>query len=254
MKFSTAAVSLFLLGSNVCDAFSPASSVVGNVVVVSSSSSSSSSALYSTTESSSTPKTATAGGMSQKKEDRLGFMKNPQYHRRGFKEQRNKVEEEMLGTYKADLVEDFKKTTNYMIEKDGVKMYLAKDFGFCWGVERSIALAYEAVDHYSSDGDGGKKTLHITNELIHNPEVNDSLEAKNVNLILKNDKGEKDFSTINEGDVVILPAFGASYEEMEMFDKKVRLILLRLLYVYTKFYVLFCLCVSRRRRRRKRNE
>ena len=45
-----------------------------------------------------------------------------------------------------------------------------------------------------------------------------------MNLIVKNDAtGEKDFSTIQEGDVVILPAFGASYEEMELFDKKVRL-------------------------------
>ena len=44
-----------------------------------------------------------------------------------------------------------------------------------------------------------------------------------VNLIVKNDTtGEKDFSTIQEGDVVILPAFGASYGEMELFDKKVR--------------------------------
>ena len=221
MKFSTAAVSLFLLGSNVCDAFSPASII----------SPSSSSALFSTTE---TPKTPTpkkqAGGMSQKKEDRLGFMKNPQYHRRGFKDQRSQVEEEMVSTYKADLVEDLKATTNYMIEKDGVKMYLAKDFGFCWGVERSIALAYEAVDHYSGEN---KKTLHITNELIHNPEVNDSLEAKNVNLIVKNDAtGEKDFSTIQEGDVVILPAFGASYEEMELFDKKVRLTFITLYYCF----------------------
>jgi 4-hydroxy-3-methylbut-2-enyl diphosphate reductase len=100
----------------------------------------------------------------------------------------------------------------------GVKVYLAKDFGFCWGVERSIALAYEAVEHYPD------RTLHITNELIHNPEVNDKLTEMKVNLIEKVGDGKKDFSTIKEGDVVILPAFGASYEEMEMLDKKVSLI------------------------------
>ena len=71
----------------------------------------------------------------------------------------------------------------------------------------SIALAYEAVNHYQDDP---SKTLHITNELIHNPEVNDSLTAKNMQLILKNDdNGMKDFSTIHDDDVVILPAFGA---------------------------------------------
>jgi 4-hydroxy-3-methylbut-2-enyl diphosphate reductase len=76
-------------------------------------------------------------------------------------------------------------------------------------------LAYEAVEHYPD------KTLHITNELIHNPEVNDRLTGMKVNLIEKVGNG-KDFSTIKDGDVVILPAFGASHEEMEMLDKKVR--------------------------------
>ena len=90
-----------------------------------------------------------------------------------------------------------------------------QDFGFCWGVERSIALAYEAVDHFP-----GKK-VHITNELIHNPEVNDKLKGMNVNFIEKISDGEKNFASVGEGDVVILPAFGASLEEMDYFDKKV---------------------------------
>ena len=67
------------------------------------------------------------------------------------------------------------------------------------------------------------KTVHITNELIHNPEVNDKLHDMNVQFIEKGDAGEKNFDTVGEGDVVILPAFGASYEEMDYFDKKVRI-------------------------------
>jgi 4-hydroxy-3-methylbut-2-enyl diphosphate reductase len=82
-------------------------------------------------------------------------------------------------------------------------------------VERSIALAYEAVDHFK-----GKK-VHITNELIHNPEVNDKLKNMDVQFIEKLEDGKKNFDTVGEGDVVILPAFGASYEEMDYFDKKV---------------------------------
>jgi 4-hydroxy-3-methylbut-2-enyl diphosphate reductase len=154
--------------------------------------------------------------MSKKKEDRLNFMKSKQFHRRGFKEVREKVEQDIEQQFQSPLVNDMK-TSNYVIERpeEGVKVYLAKDFGFCWGVERSIALAYEAVQHYPD------RKLHITNELIHNPEVNDRLTEMNVNLIEKIGEGKKDFSTIQEGDVVILPAFGASYEEMEMLDKKV---------------------------------
>ena len=72
------------------------------------------------------------------------------------------------------------------------------------------------MEHYPD------RTLHITNELIHNPEVNDRLTEKNVKLVEKLGEGKKNFDNINEGDVVILPAFGASYEEMEYFHKKVR--------------------------------
>ena len=94
-------------------------------------------------------------------------------------------------------------------------LFVSQDFGFCWGVERSIALAYEAVDHFPD------RKIHITNELIHNPEVNDKLHSMNVQFIEKMDGGAKNFDTVEEGDVVILPAFGASYEEMDYFDKKV---------------------------------
>ena len=91
-----------------------------------------------------------------------------------------------------------------------------QDFGFCWGVERSIALAYEAVKHFPD------KTVHITNELIHNPEVNDNLHEMKVQFIEKDaaDPTKKDFATVSDGDVVILPAFGASFEEMDLFDQK----------------------------------
>ena len=76
-------------------------------------------------------------------------------------------------------------------------------------VERSINLAYSALETFPD------KKVHITNELIHNPMVNDKLHDKNVNFIAKDEDNNKDFSQINEGDVVILPAFGATLDEMK---------------------------------------
>lgn len=150
-----------------------------------------------------------------KKEKRLEFMKETTFHRKGFKEVRDNVEKNMGEQFKSSLVDELK-SNNYVIEKDGVRVHLAKDFGFCWGVERSIALAYEAVEHFP-----GKK-VHITNELIHNPEVNDRLHDMNVQFIekLDGDANSKDFSTVGDGDVVILPAFGASFEEMSLLNAK----------------------------------
>lgn len=155
------------------------------------------------------------GANPTKKAKRLEFMKTPTFHRKGFKEVRENVEKNMGEQFKSDLVDELK-SNNYVIEKDGVRVHLAKDFGFCWGVERSIALAYEAVEHFP-----GKK-VHITNELIHNPEVNDRLHDMNVQFIekLDGDANAKDFSTVGDGDVVILPAFGASFEEMSLLNSK----------------------------------
>mmetsp|Transcript_174 Transcript_174/g.225 ORF Transcript_174/g.225 Transcript_174/m.225 type:complete len:466 (-) Transcript_174:318-1715(-) len=148
-----------------------------------------------------------------KKDGRLQMMKSDRFHRRGFKDVREAVESRMENQFQSSVVGGLKES-NYVMEKDGVKVYLAKDFGFCWGVERSIALAYEAVDHFPN------KKVHITNELIHNPEVNDNLSSMNVQFIEKKEDGSKSFETVEDGDVVILPAFGASLEEMEYFDKK----------------------------------
>jgi len=164
-------------------------------------------------------KTAVAkSNANSKKNKRLDMFRNPQFFRRGFKEERVGVEETMGLEYQSTLVDEMKASEN-VLRRDGVTAHLAKDFGFCWGVERSIALAYEAVRHFPD------KKVHITNELIHNPEVNDKLADMGVQFIEKKaDEGGvgeiKDFTTIEEGDVVILPAFGASFEEMDFFDKK----------------------------------
>jgi 4-hydroxy-3-methylbut-2-enyl diphosphate reductase len=148
-----------------------------------------------------------------KKEKRLEYIKSPTFHRQGFKDVRENVEKSMGEQFKSGLVDELK-SNNFVVKKDGVTVHLAKDFGFCWGVERSIALAYEAVEHFPG------RTVHITNELIHNPEVNDRLHDMNVQFIEKVDATQKDFSTVGDGDVVILPAFGASFEEMSFLHSK----------------------------------
>jgi len=125
------------------------------------------------------------------------------------------VEQDMRDQFDSSLMNEMKDDPNYQLEKDGVMFYLAKDHGFCWGVERSINLAYSAVESFPD------KDIHITNELIHNPMVNERLHKKNVNFIPKYaENGTKDLSKIKEGDVVMLPAFGATLDEMKELDAK----------------------------------
>lgn len=126
-----------------------------------------------------------------------------------FRKVKAEVTEDMKQQFDSKLMNEMKENPNFKVQKEGVEFFLAKDHGFCWGVERSINLAYSAVETFPDS------KVHITNELIHNPMVNDRLHSKNVNFIAKDEENNKDFSQIKEGDVVMLPAFGATLDEMK---------------------------------------
>ena len=129
------------------------------------------------------------------------------YRNQGFG-QKDDVAGQMRSQYESSLIQKIRDHNNLLVEGD-VTIHLAESFGFCWGVERAVAMAYEARQHFP-----GQK-LWITNEIIHNPEVNEQLKAMDVHFIEVID-GTKDFSGVRNGDVVILPAFGASVQEMKL--------------------------------------
>jgi 4-hydroxy-3-methylbut-2-enyl diphosphate reductase len=95
-----------------------------------------------------------------------------------------------------------------------VTFVLAQEYGMCWGAERSIELALAATKKYPD------QRKHITNELLHNPGVNQMLEDNGIEFIEKFDGNNKDFSNVQEGDVVILPAFGATLAELQHLEDK----------------------------------
>lgn len=100
-----------------------------------------------------------------------------------------------------------------------ITIALAESYGFCWGVERSVAMAYEALNFFPGS------RIWLTNEIIHNPIVNRTLAEKGVRFIEKKADGKKDYSVISEGDVVMLPAFGATVDEMALLqDRKARIV------------------------------
>ena len=109
------------------------------------------------------------------------------------------------------------RANNGIIQRGDVTVKLAEYYGFCWGVERAVAMAYESRSHFPD------KTIHITNEIIHNPGVNERLHEMDIKFIdgtLQEDTGMKDYSVVGDGDVVILPAFGATIQEMQLLDDK----------------------------------
>ena len=133
------------------------------------------------------------------------------YNRRGFG-----LGEEVAGSlqtaYQSDLIASLR-TNGQELREGRLTVRLAEAFGFCWGVERAVAMAYETRRHYPTE------RIWITNEIIHNPSVNDHLREMDV-LFIRVDDGVKDFSEVATGDVVILPAFGATVQEMQLLNER----------------------------------
>ena len=133
------------------------------------------------------------------------------YNRRGFG-RAEEVAGSLEQAYQSSLIGSIR-DNGYRLNHGRLQVRLAKDFGFCWGVERAVAMAYETRKHYPSE------RLWITNEIIHNPSVNDHLREMNVQFIPV-EEGVKDFSGVTSGDVVILPAFGATVQEMQLLNER----------------------------------
>lgn len=133
------------------------------------------------------------------------------YHRKGFGHEAE-VTEVLNTEYQSSLIQQIR-NNNYQLQKGSVTIKLAEAFGFCWGVERAVAMAYETRQHFPNE------RIWITNEIIHNPSVNQRLREMEVGFIPV-EAGNKDFSLVDRGDVVILPAFGASVSEMQLLNEK----------------------------------
>lgn len=102
------------------------------------------------------------------------------------------------------LKKDFSPT---ILELGSLQIILARHFGFCYGVENAIEIAFRAVDENPG------KRIFLLSEMIHNPGVNADLQALGVKFLMDT-KGKliHDWDDLNADDVVIIPAFGTTLE------------------------------------------
>lgn len=83
----------------------------------------------------------------------------------------------MYGNTYAGLISQMRSNEGNAAVIGDVTFRLAEAYGFCWGVERAVQMAYEARRKYPEN------QLHITNEIIHNPSVNDRLKEMEINFV-----------------------------------------------------------------------
>ena len=88
-----------------------------------------------------------------------------------------------------------------------IRFHIARHFGFCYGVEQAVDIAYRALE----ENEG--KRIFLLSEMIHNPHVNRDLQERGMQF-LRTTSGEQliHFDTLTPEDVVLIPAFGASVE------------------------------------------
>lgn len=128
--------------------------------------------------------------------------------------------------YKSSLIAHIKETRkeNDPRKKDfsptsfsigNLNFIIARHFGFCFGVENAIEIAYKAVDENKG------KRIFLLSQMIHNPNVNEDLQGYGIQFIMDTNGNQFiDWKEINKEDVVIIPAFGTTLSIMSILEEK----------------------------------
>jgi 4-hydroxy-3-methylbut-2-en-1-yl diphosphate reductase len=129
------------------------------------------------------------------------------YFRRGFGLKEH-IEGALTADYHSQLV-DWIRERGYTLTVDALTFKLAREFGFCYGVDRAVEYAYETRTKFPS------RRIFLVGEIIHNPHVNQKLRAMGIGFLERREAGEFDLADLTPDDVVILPAFGVPVAEFE---------------------------------------
>ncbi len=128
------------------------------------------------------------------------------YFRKGFG-LKTEVQDTLSADYTGQLV-DLLRAREYTLSHGPVTVRLAKEFGFCYGVERAVEYAYQARAKFP------ERRIFLAGEIIHNPHVNAKLREMGVVFLQPGETGF-DYSGVKPEDVVILPAFGVTIGDFE---------------------------------------
>src|SRR3989338_2487335 len=128
-----------------------------------------------------------------------------QIFRKGFG-LKESIRGDLVRDYHSPIVEKIIESGHVYSEK-GLTFHLAKSFGFCYGVDRAVDLAYETHQRFP------KRRIYLTAQIIHNPRVNRNLKEMGIECL-------ENYATVQKEDVVILPAFGATAGQIETLKEK----------------------------------
>lgn len=121
---------------------------------------------------------------------------------------KDEIRPQLEASYRSSLIEKIKEN-DYTYQSGRVTVHLAKEFGFCYGVDRAIDYAYETRAKFPD------KRIFLTSEIIHNPRVNVNLKEIGVEFLSGPYAKDLTIKDVTKEDVVLLPAFGTTLAELE---------------------------------------
>ncbi len=133
------------------------------------------------------------------------------YFRKGFG-LKAQVQDALTSDYSGRLV-DLLRERDYVLTAGDLTVQLARQFGFCYGVERAVEYAYQTRTKFPD------RRIFLAGEIIHNPHVNAKLGTMGI-LFLRPGPGGFDFSQVEPQDVVIVPAFGVTIGDFQTLREK----------------------------------
>jgi 4-hydroxy-3-methylbut-2-enyl diphosphate reductase len=123
---------------------------------------------------------------------------------------KHEVANVLAESYHSELVASVK-NHEFLYVSGRLTVCLAREFGFCYGVDRAVDYAYQTRRRFRD------KRVFLTGEIIHNPHVNDQLRALGIHFL--SDEGQS-IEVLTADDVVILPAFGVTVEMLMQLDTR----------------------------------
>jgi 4-hydroxy-3-methylbut-2-enyl diphosphate reductase len=134
------------------------------------------------------------------------------YFQKGF-QLKTVVGPVLVANYHSGVVERLKEC-DYAAQAGDLRLRLAREFGFCYGVDRAVEYAYETRAKFPD------RRIFLSGEIIHNPDVNGRIEKMGIRLLPEATEPATRYQDVQPDDVVLLPAFGVTVAEMDYLKGK----------------------------------
>lgn len=133
------------------------------------------------------------------------------YFRRGFGLKKT-IQPIIAAEYHSAVVDEIR-ARGHVAQFGELRIRLAEEFGFCYGVDRAVDYAYETAHKFPD------RRIFLVGEIIHNPHVNRRMQSMGITFLYPDPRGRFDFSEVTADDVVLIPAFGVKLEDFQELRK-----------------------------------